>query len=288
MKRILLATFSFGLALGSFVLSGKTFSRHNTVRAQVEQAQFENHNSSRRSRCSNRTASGTYGYRMAGQFVGVGPFLVNGIFTHSPDGTMNGEVQLTIGEQQFPDTTWSGGTFQTHEDCTGSGKFIVPSLNNLEITYNFIATDGGEQIELLNTNPGIVLHGISRRISKPGFAPRCNSATVAHTYGYRFDGNLPNVPFMAISGTFTHAVEGRFNGTWRGTDTLNLMGQQYLPRENKGTYTMKTNCRGTGFYTDNLGNSVNYVFVAVDGGETLYLQGADPGIKVSGVARQVR
>ena len=33
MKRIFIATFSFGLALGLFVLGGKTFSRHNTVRA---------------------------------------------------------------------------------------------------------------------------------------------------------------------------------------------------------------------------------------------------------------
>src|SRR5215470_4395010 len=95
--------------------------------------------------CINGTASGTYGYRMTGQLVGVGPFLVNGIFTHHPDGTMDGDVHLTLGEQQIP-TKWSGGTFKTNDDCTGSGKFFVQALN-LEMTYNFIATDGGEQIE---------------------------------------------------------------------------------------------------------------------------------------------
>ena len=123
--------------------------------------------------CTNGTASGTYGYRMAGQLVGVGPFLVNGIFTHSPDGTMDGDVHLTLGDQQIP-TKWSGGTFKTNGDCTGSGKFFVQALN-LEVTYNFIVTDGGAQIELLNTNPGVVLHGVGRRIIQTGFAPRCKS-----------------------------------------------------------------------------------------------------------------
>ena len=195
---------------------------------------------------------------------------------------MDADVLLTLGDQQIPGKG-ADGTFETNDDCTGSGKFRVPVLNNLEITYNFIATDGGEQIELLNTNANVVLHGVGRRISKPGAAPRCNNAMVLGTYGYRFDGSIPNVPFMAISGTFTHAI----GGTWKGSDTLNLMGQ-YFARNNKGTYKLERNCRGTGFYTDNLGNSINYVFVVVDGGDTLYLQGADPGIKVSGVGRRIR
>ena len=48
---------------------------------------------------------------------------------------------------------------------------------------------------------------------------------------------------------------------------------QITPRTNVGTYKIGSNCRGTGFYTDSLGTKINYVFTAVDGGETLYLQG---------------
>ncbi len=235
--------------------------------------------------CSNGTASGTYGYRMSGQLVGVGPFLVNGIFTHYPDGAMDGDVHLTLGDQQIP-TKWSGGTFKTNDDCTGSGKFFVQALN-LEITYNFIATDGGEQIELLNTNSGVVLHGVCRRISQAGFAPRCNNGTVLGAYGYRLDGSNPGAQHMAVSGVLTHRIDGGYNGLWTGSDTLNLMGQ-YFPRANQGTYKMESNCRGAGSYTDNLGNSVNYVFVAVDGGDTIYFQGTDPGVAVSGVGRRIR
>ncbi|MGH9843476.1 MAG: hypothetical protein ACREEM_32460 [Blastocatellia bacterium] len=180
--------------------------------------------------CTNGTASGTYGYRMTGQLVGVGPFLVNGIFTHNPDGTMDADVQLTVGDQSFP-APGTGGTFKTNNDCTGSGKFRVAALN-LDVTYNFIATDGGEQIELLNTNAGVVLHGVGRRISKAGKAPSCNNGTVLGTYGGRLDGSLPGVPAVAIAGIFTHSVDANYNGLFSG--------------------------------------KVNYVFTAVDGGDTIY------------------
>ncbi len=236
-------------------------------------------------RCNNGTASGTYGYRMAGQLMGVGPFLVNGIFTHYPDGTMDGDVQLTLGAQQIP-TKWSGGTFTTNNDCTGSGKFFVQALN-LEVTYNFIVTDGGEQIELLNTNQGVALHGAGRRVIKQGYAPRCNNATVLGSYGYRLDGSIPNVPAVAIGGVLTHSIDSGFNGVWTGSDTVSFAGQ-YSPRANQGTYKLESNCRGVGFYTDNLGNQINYVFVAVDGGDTIYFQGTDPGVAVTGVGRRIR
>ncbi|MGH9842567.1 MAG: hypothetical protein ACREEM_27815 [Blastocatellia bacterium] len=202
-----------------------------------------------------------------------------------PDGTMDADVQLTVGNQSFP-APGTGGTFKTNNDCTGSGKFRVAALN-LDVTYNFIATDGGEQIELLNTNAGVVLHGIGRRISKAGKAPNCNNGTVLGTYGGRLDGSLPGVPAVAIAGIFTHSVDANYNGLFSGSDTINFMGQ-YAQRADQGTYKMGSNCRGTGFYTDSLGNKVNYVFTAVDGGDTIYFQGTDPGVAVSGVGHRIR
>lgn len=250
------------------------------VHAQGQSSAFP-----RAPRCTNGTASGTYGYQMKGQIVGTGPFLVNGIFTHNTDGTMDADVQLVVGDQSFP-APGTGGTFKTSDDCTGSGKFRVAALN-LDVTYNFIATDGGDQIELLNTNPGVVLHGVARRISKPGIAPRCTTGTVNGTYGYRLDGSLPGVPLAAFAGTISQLSGDGTNGVLTGSDTANFMGQ-YLPRTNQGTYKIGSNCRGSGSYTDSLGNKINYVFTAVDGGETLYLQGADPGVAISGIARRIR
>lgn len=236
-------------------------------------------------RCTLGTASGTYGYHMEGQILGVGPFLVNGLFTHRPDGTSDAEVQLVVGAQIVPSTA-TNGTWKINDDCTGTGKFTASGLN-LEVTYNFIATEGGDQIELLNTNPGVLLHGIGRRIAKAGRAPSCNNGTILGSYGYRLGGSLPNVPAFIIAGTFNHAVDNNYKGVWSGTDTFNAMGQ-YVPRTNNGTYTLNSNCRGTGFYTDNLGNQVNYVFTVVDGGDTLYIQGNDPGIAASGIAARIK
>ena len=82
-------------------------------------------------------------------------------------------------------------------------------------------------------------------------------------------------------------MDGNYNGIFNGTDTINLMGQ-YAPRVDTGTFKMETNCRGTGFYTDTLGNKVNYVFTAVDDGDTIYFMGTDPGVAVSGVGRRIR
>jgi hypothetical protein len=236
-------------------------------------------------RCTTSTASGTYGYRMAGSILGVGPFLVNGLFTHNTDGTMNADVQLVVGPQTFPGAG-TGGEFKINSDCTGSGKFKVESLN-LDVTYNFIATDDGEQIDLLNTNPGIVLHGYGRRISRAGKSPRCSDATVFGTYGYRLEGSLPNAPLAAAAGIVTHSLDDHSAGVIQGADTLNIMGQ-YFKRELTGSYKLERNCRGTGSYTDTLGAKINYVFTAVDGGDTVFVQGADPGTAISGVGRRVK
>lgn len=236
-------------------------------------------------RCTPGTASGTYGYRMNGQIIGVGVFLVNGLFTHNPDGTMSGDALVTIGEQQI-ETAWPTGTWKINNDCTGSGTFFNPSLNQT-ITYNFVASDGGNQIDLLNTNAGIVLSGSGRRISKAGQAPSCTNAMVLGTYSYFGGGSIPNVPQVATVGTITHAQDANFKGVWTGSDTLGLMGQ-FAPRTNTGTYTLNSNCRGVGFYTDTLGNQVNYVFTAVDGGDTIFFQGKDPGVAVQLIGTRLK
>lgn len=210
-------TLAIALTLAGIFL---TMATHNSANAQ------EALTARRAPACTNGTASGTYGYQMSGQLIGVGPFLVNGIFTHNTDGTMDADVQLVVGEQSFP-APGTGGTFKTNNDCTGSGKFTVAALN-LEVTYNFIATDGGDQIELLNTNVGVVLHGVGRRISKAGKAPSCNNGTILGSFGYRLDGKTPDVPLIALAGTFTHSIDDKYNGIWTGTDTFNAWANTFL------------------------------------------------------------
>lgn len=230
-------------------------------------------------RCTVGTASGTYGYQMAGRIVGLGPFLVNGLFTHFPNGTMDADVQLVVGNASFP-AAGTGGSFTINPDCTGSGSFDVAALG-LTVTYNFIATDGGDQIELLNTNPGIVLHGIGRRIASGGSAPKCNNATVMGDYGGRLEGMLPGLDAIAIAGRYNFSLDQNFNGVLTGSDTVSLMGL-FVPRVIQGNFTLSGNCRGSGSYTDDAGNVINYVMTAVDNGDRIFLMGTDPNKAVWG------
>jgi hypothetical protein len=85
------------------------------------------------------------------------------------------------------------------------------------------------------------------------------------------------VPAAAILGIGTHSLDENFKGVFTGADTFNFMGQ-YAPRINKGTYTLNSNCRGFGFYSDSLGNKINYTFTVVDGGDTIFFSGTDPGV----------
>ena len=165
------------------------FSIQPTVLAQGNSGQTASLNG-HRAVCTDATAAGTYGYRMNGVILGVGPFLVNGIYTHHPDGTMDADVQLVVGGATFP-APGSGGTFHTNPDCTGAGRFSVVGLG--EVTYDFVVTDNGDQIELLNTDPGIVLQGISRRISNAGKEPQCSNDMILGSYGYRLEGSLAGV-----------------------------------------------------------------------------------------------
>ena len=58
-------------------------------------------------------------------------------------------------------------------------------------------------------------------------------------------------------------------GSITGSDTLNLIGQ-YFPRTVQGTFTVGSDCRGTGSYADSLGNEISFVFTAVNDGDTLF------------------
>lgn len=247
--------------------------------------------------CTNASAAGTFGYRMNGVIVGVGPFLVNGLFTHHPNGTMDADVELVVGYNSFPLRS-TGGTFRTNRDCTGSGRFPAPSLLPVDVEYNFILTDDGNQIELLNTNLGVVLQGISRRISKPDRAPRCRADMVVGSYGYRLEGSVSGLPNVAVAGLIRQALKHPDDntGTFSGSDTMSLMGGFIDRPIEKGTFTVGGNCRGYGSYktidpTDSSRTkriTINYVFTVVNDGDTLFLQGSDPDTAIFGVAQRVQ
>ncbi len=278
MKRILIATLSLCLTMTVFVMAGHHLSGRNAVQARTVVAKLAQ---AQPPRCSNSTASGTYGYRMNGSIVGTGSFLVNGFFVHNPDGTSSVRAWVAINGQSFL-TTGVNGTFKTNEDCTGSGTFFGPELG-LQVSYDFIVTDSGNQLEILNSNQGIALQGVGRRIAPAGQRPNCDSRMIEGHYGYRLEGSFPGVPNFAGAGYLIHTPYDRDNGKVSGFDTNSFNGQ-IAPRSIQGTFKLNSDCTGTGNYGDSLGNTIDYVFMVVDQGKQIYLQSNYPGGNVAGIA----
>ncbi len=277
MKRIFITTVSLSLTIAAFVLVGH-FAGRNTVQARTAIAPLAQ---AQRPTCSNATASGTYGYRMNGTIVGTGTFLVNGFFVHNADGTSAVRAWVTINGQSFL-TTGVNGTFKTNADCTGSGTFFGPELG-LQVSYDFIVTDNGNQLEILNSNQGIALQGVGRRIAPAGQRPNCDNRMIEGHYGYRLEGSFPGVPNFAGVGYLIHTAYDRENGKVSGFDTNSFNGQ-IAPRSIQGTFKLNSDCTGTGNYGDSLGNTIDYVFMVVDQGKHIYLQSNYPGGNVAGIA----
>lgn len=287
MKRITIPLLAILFALGLFAVANYKISTDNIVKAQNHEQtaapqQEAKSEQAHKPRCTNRNVSGTYGYHMNGSIIGVGSFLVNGIFTITPEGTSTANVRLMVNGQNIP-ATGVDGSYTMNDDCTSTGTFKVPELN-LQITYSAIYTDDGSQVFLINTNPGIVLQGQGRRIAVANRVPHCDDRMIIGDYGYRLEGSLPGVPAIATVGLVTHLPHGRMFGF----DAASFNGSQVPRRDYQGTYKLNSDCTGTGNYKDSLGSTVNYVFTVVDEGKEIYLQGANGnGDNVFGVGRRV-
>lgn len=73
------------------------------------------------------------------------------------------KARLTINGQTIL-TTGTDGTVTIYDDCTGTGMFYIPEFRQ-QITYVSVLTDEDGQIQLLNTDSGIVLQGHGKRIA---------------------------------------------------------------------------------------------------------------------------
>jgi hypothetical protein len=122
----------------------------------------------------------------------------------------------------------------------------------------------------------------------------CNATTVAHTYGFRFDGFVTSahVP-LKISGFYPEAVAGEISftatsvsdGTLMGTETANFGGAVF-PLTFTGTYSINApGCTGT--LTRNLDNGVTAKndFVIVSGGAEIEFVSSSPGLAEQGVMK---
>ena len=110
--------------------------------------------------CSKATLKGTYADNDTGSIIGVGPFAGvnwerfdgNGTLTGRGIGSLNGEI--------VPVTYV--GTYTVNPDCTGTYTVNVSPLGLTTHAF-FMIADGGNELQIVITDPGTVITCIARR-----------------------------------------------------------------------------------------------------------------------------
>jgi hypothetical protein len=110
--------------------------------------------------CSLATLKGTFADKDTGFLIGVGPFAGvslerfdgNGTLTGGGFGSLNGQiVQVTF-----------VGTYTVNPDCTGTYTVDVSPLG-LTTHASFVIADGGNELQIVITDPGTVITCFARR-----------------------------------------------------------------------------------------------------------------------------
>lgn len=116
--------------------------------------------------CSNASLQGTFAFKGVGFIVSpatvAGPsadvntlnFDGNGNVT-APSGTMsqNGNI--------IPVT--ESGTYKVNSDCTGTYEVLISPVN-FTAHYTFVIDNGGDELQVICTDSGVVFSGTARRI----------------------------------------------------------------------------------------------------------------------------
>jgi hypothetical protein len=109
--------------------------------------------------CSLRSVDGPYGYLVAGTNVGSGPIAAvgqviadgRGALTASDTVSVNGVVIRRI----------ITGTYAVNPGCTGSAIFTDNFGQSTHL--DFVLVDGGKEFQFIQTDPGAVTTGVSKR-----------------------------------------------------------------------------------------------------------------------------
>lgn len=108
--------------------------------------------------CTNATLKGTYSDQDTGTIVGVGPFA--GVNVDSFDG----KGHMTISGMSSVNGSISAGgetgKYTVNPDCTGT--YTVEG-GGLTIDAFFVIVDGGNQLQIVITDPGNVINCVARK-----------------------------------------------------------------------------------------------------------------------------
>jgi hypothetical protein len=124
--------------------------------------------------CSNATLKGTFVHTATGFVTSPGsmasPFAAvstitydgNGAFTETGVLSLNGNIVPAQTDPAVAQTVTGPGTYTVNPDCTGTYTVQIPSLG-LTAHGFFVIADGGNEFQLIETDPGTIVVGVVRR-----------------------------------------------------------------------------------------------------------------------------
>jgi hypothetical protein len=246
--------------------------------------------------CTNASLRGTFGFTAAGVTLMSSPVPAPllGAFASSGMATFDGRGGFTLtatssfnGIVQGPSTL--GGTYAVNDDCT----YTSQAENG--VTFRAVIVDGGDELLILQTTPGVVISGTAirqgRRRERPPH-PRdsgstCDAAALRGAYGFLAEGVVgpPTVaaelagPLRGV-GTVMFDKHGSF--TLVGTRSVNGLLDP-APLTLTGSYAFTGDC------TFRMAFDVGFTFNATiaDGGDDVLFIETDPGTTLTVTAKKI-
>ena len=112
--------------------------------------------------CALTSLAGTWGFSFTGDLLAApltGPGASVGVFTVDREGHFSGHDTVSLNGVFLTDTV--AGTASVNPDCTGSATLSSPVVGRQR--YGFVLVHSGNEMRLLQTDPGTVIFGTARR-----------------------------------------------------------------------------------------------------------------------------
>lgn len=229
--------------------------------------------------CGLQSLKGGYGYAFQGQvnapsfteavdIGGAGRAVFNG------HGGLSG-MEWASTNGLFETLTFTG-SYTVKPDCTG--KMTIVNSNGRTDHGNIALVEGGQEINFIDTDPGVAL---TIHISRQAIS-NCTNRSLHGRFNFADQGSFFAPPGGAEAGDSVVFVVIQFDGRGHesGTTTTNFSGGVAEPFT--GTYHVNADCTGSATDTSISGQTSHVNFVLVEHGNEWKVIAVDPGNVLAG------
>jgi hypothetical protein len=118
--------------------------------------------------CTTATIKGTFSQKGTGYIMAppalAGPIANVGTLVFDGNGGLTGTIVNSVNGNTIPPTGTAAesGTYKVNPDCTGTYTVQFPTLG-LTGTAFFVIDDSGNELQILTTDPGVVILCVAKR-----------------------------------------------------------------------------------------------------------------------------